>query len=60
MDQDLGVTGSGTVQREGFEILAAEVAVGRVRLIQATEVSRVARNNGRSRRRRCRRSVKGR
>jgi DNA invertase Pin-like site-specific DNA recombinase len=45
MDQDLGISGSGVARREGFEVLAAEVALGRVGLILAIEVSRVARNN---------------
>ena len=33
------------VRREGFEVLASEVAMGRIGLILAIEVSRVARNN---------------
>ena len=45
MDQDQGITGTGVVRREGFEVLASEVAMGRVGLILAIEVSRVARNN---------------
>lgn len=45
IDEDLGVTGSGTVERSGFAHLTAEVALGRVGLVLALEVSRVARNN---------------
>jgi DNA invertase Pin-like site-specific DNA recombinase len=45
IDEDLGVSGSGTVRREGFEVMASEVALGRIGLILAIEVSRVARNN---------------
>ena len=45
IDADLGLSGSGTVVRAGFEVMAAEVALGRVGLILAIEISRVARNN---------------
>jgi DNA invertase Pin-like site-specific DNA recombinase len=45
LDEDLGVSGAGTARREGFEVMASEVALGRVGLILAIEVSRVARNN---------------
>ena len=45
IDADLGVSGAGTARREGFEGMASEVALGRVGLILAIEVSRVARNN---------------
>ena len=45
IDEDLGLSGSGTAERRGFELLASEVALGRVGLILALEVSRVARNN---------------
>jgi DNA invertase Pin-like site-specific DNA recombinase len=45
IDEDLGVSGSGMAERRGFEFLASEVALGRVGLILALEVSRVARNN---------------
>ncbi len=45
IDEDLGVSGAGTTRREGFEVMASEVALGRVGLILAIEVSRVARNN---------------
>jgi DNA invertase Pin-like site-specific DNA recombinase len=45
IDDDQGLSGSGTAQREGFELMASEVALGRVGLILAIEVSRLARNN---------------
>jgi DNA invertase Pin-like site-specific DNA recombinase len=45
IDEDLGVSGAGTTHRAGFEVLASEVALSRVGLVLALEVSRVARNN---------------
>jgi DNA invertase Pin-like site-specific DNA recombinase len=45
VDADLGVSGSVTGQREGFEALIAEVALGQVGIILALEVSRLARDN---------------
>ena len=45
VDADLGVTGSVTGQRDGFEALVAEVALGQVGIILALEVSRLARDN---------------
>ena len=45
VDADLGVSGSVTGQRDGFEALVAEVALGRVGIILALEVSRLARDN---------------
>ncbi len=45
IDDDQGLSGSGTAQRKGFELVASEVALGRVGLILAIEVSRLARNN---------------
>jgi DNA invertase Pin-like site-specific DNA recombinase len=45
VDADLGVSGSVTGQRLGFEGLIAEVALGRVGIILALEVSRLARDN---------------
>ena len=45
IDEDLGLSGSGTVAREGFARLTAEVALGRVGLVLGLEVSRLARNN---------------
>jgi DNA invertase Pin-like site-specific DNA recombinase len=45
IDEDLGLSGSGTVVRSGFARLIAEVALGRVGLVLGLEVSRLARNN---------------
>jgi DNA invertase Pin-like site-specific DNA recombinase len=45
IDADLGVSGSVLGQREGFESLVAEVALGQVGIILALEVSRLARDN---------------
>ena len=45
IDEDLGLSGSGTVERSGFAHMTAEVALGRAGLVLALEVSRVARNN---------------
>src|SRR6185437_5018047 len=44
-DGDLGISGSVTGQRDGFEGVLAEVALGQVGIILALEVSRLARNN---------------
>ena len=45
VDGDLGVSGSVTGQRDGFEGLVAEVGLGQVGIILALEVSRLARDN---------------
>ncbi len=45
IDGDLGVSGSVTGQRDGFEGMVAEVALGQVGIILALEVSRLARDN---------------
>ena len=45
MDKDLGITGSGLVERSGFAHMTAEVALGRVGIVLGLEVSRLARNN---------------
>src|SRR5271166_6317302 len=45
IDQDLGVSGSGIVERNGFAQLTAEVALGHVGIVLGLEVSRLARNN---------------
>jgi DNA invertase Pin-like site-specific DNA recombinase len=45
VDSDLGVSGSVTGQRDGFEGLVAEVALGQVGIILALEASRLARDN---------------
>src|SRR5450631_402450 len=45
IDEDLGLSGSGSVARSGFARLTAEVALARVGLVLGLEVSRFARNN---------------
>jgi DNA invertase Pin-like site-specific DNA recombinase len=45
VDGDLGVSGSVTGQRDAFESLVAEVALGQVGIVLALEVSRLARDN---------------
>ena len=45
IDEDLGLSGSGSVARSGFSRLTAEVALARVGLVLGLEVSRLARNN---------------
>jgi DNA invertase Pin-like site-specific DNA recombinase len=45
IDEDLGLSGSGSVARSGFARLTAEVALAHVGLVLGLEVSRLARNN---------------
>lgn len=45
IDEDLGLSGSGSVARSGFARLIAEVALAHVGLVLGLEVSRLARNN---------------
>jgi DNA invertase Pin-like site-specific DNA recombinase len=45
IDEDLGVSGDGVVERSGFARLTAEVALGHVGIVLGLEVSRLARNN---------------
>jgi DNA invertase Pin-like site-specific DNA recombinase len=45
VDGDLGISGSVTGQRAGFEGLVAEVALGQVGIVLALEASRLARDN---------------
>jgi DNA invertase Pin-like site-specific DNA recombinase len=45
VDEDLGLSGSGTVKRSGFARMTAEVALGHVGIVLGLEVSRLARNN---------------
>jgi DNA invertase Pin-like site-specific DNA recombinase len=45
IDDDMGRSGSGTVQRHGFERMVAEVCLGQVGAVAAREVSRFARNS---------------
>jgi DNA invertase Pin-like site-specific DNA recombinase len=45
VDEDLGRSAAGTVTRNGFEGMVAEVCLGRVGAVAAREVSRFARNS---------------
>jgi DNA invertase Pin-like site-specific DNA recombinase len=45
IDEDLGLSGSGSVARSGFARLTAEVTLAHVGLVLGLEVSRLARNN---------------
>jgi DNA invertase Pin-like site-specific DNA recombinase/predicted DNA-binding transcriptional regulator AlpA len=45
VDEDLGLSGTGIVERNGFARLTAEVALSHVGIILGLEVSRLARNN---------------
>ena len=45
IDEDLGLSGSGVVERGGFARLTAEVALRHVGIVLGLEVSRLARNN---------------
>src|ERR1700730_37945 len=42
IDEDLGLSGSGAVERRGFARLAAEVGLGHVGIVLGLEVSRLA------------------
>src|SRR5439155_17251940 len=45
VDEDLGCSAAGNVHRGGFEHVVAEVGLGRVGAVAASEVSRFARNS---------------
>ena len=45
LDEDLGVSGSGLIDRRGFTRMTAEVALGEVGIVLGLEVPRLARNN---------------
>jgi DNA invertase Pin-like site-specific DNA recombinase len=45
VDEDLGRSAAGTVNRSGFERMVAEVCLGKVGAVAAREVSRFARNS---------------
>ena len=47
IDDDLGRSAAGDVQRAGFERMVAQVCLGKVGAVAAREVSRFARNRGR-------------
>jgi DNA invertase Pin-like site-specific DNA recombinase len=45
IDEDLGLSGSGSAKRSGFARMTAEVALGHVGIVLGLEASRLARNN---------------
>lgn len=45
IDEDLGKSGSGCVEREGFKKLIAEIGLGNAGLVISLDASRLARNN---------------
>ena len=45
IDGDLGISGSGLVERGGFSHLISQVALGHAGIVLGLEVSRLARNN---------------
>jgi DNA invertase Pin-like site-specific DNA recombinase len=45
IDEDLGLSGSGSAKRSGFARMTAEVALRHVGIVLGLEVSRLARNN---------------
>lgn len=45
IDEDLGKSGSGSVEREGFKKLIAEIGLGNAGLVISLDASRLARNN---------------
>jgi DNA invertase Pin-like site-specific DNA recombinase len=45
IDDDLGISASGRGERNGFERLVSDVALGRAGIVLGLEVSRLARNN---------------
>ena len=47
IDEDLGLSGSGTAQRSGFTRLTSEVALRHAGIVLGLEVSRLARTPGR-------------
>ena len=45
IDDDLGLSGASAVERTGFQRVVADVGLGRVGVVMALEVSRLARNS---------------
>jgi DNA invertase Pin-like site-specific DNA recombinase len=45
IDEDLGQSGAGTANREGFQRLVADVTLGQVGVVLSLEASRLARNS---------------
>ncbi len=45
IDEDLGRSGTGSVERTGFQKLIAEIGLGNAGLVLSLDASRLARNN---------------
>jgi DNA invertase Pin-like site-specific DNA recombinase len=45
LDNDLGLSGASTIDREGFKTLVSEVGLGHAGIVMGLEVSRLARNS---------------
>ena len=45
IDEDLGKSGAGSVERHGFQKLIAEIGLGNAGLVVSLDASRLARNN---------------
>jgi len=45
IDEDLGKSGAGTTERQGFQKLITEISLGRAGLVMSLDASRLARNN---------------
>ena len=45
IDNDLGLSGATSIDREGFKILVSEVGLGNAGIVMGLEVSRLARNS---------------
>jgi len=45
IDEDLGKSGTGSVERHGFQKLIAEIGLGNAGLVVSLDASRLARNN---------------
>ncbi len=45
IDDDQGISAAGEAERAGFDRLVSEVGLGRVGVVAARELSRLARNN---------------
>jgi DNA invertase Pin-like site-specific DNA recombinase len=45
IDEDLGKSGAGSIERHGFQKLIAEIGLGNAGLVVSVDASRLARNN---------------
>ena len=45
LDEDLGKSGAGTTERQGFQKLISEISLGHAGLVMSLDASRLARNN---------------